>query len=880
MKLPINETRKFNTGQLNNGIKYTIISDEYAEKATIAIAVKAGSYFDPSGYDGLAHFLEHMLFLGSTKYPQENYFDDKIKSYGGISNAFTTLYETVYYCNVNDEHLEEIIDIFSQFFISPKFDKDSVSREINAVNSEHNKNMNNDIWIRKQIIKNVSKNMSPINRFSTGNLDTLQKDDIREKMIEFYKKYYTSNNITITISSTKNNIDVENIIKDHFNNVAKKYNDNTITKKSKYFDNNLEYVIYPNIDKNYIMYFWEIDLPHAYIKNMVSDIIEEIVNNEDPENIENILIEKKLIKGLFSYTLEEGVFVLIIDINNDNHIQDTIREINNYIKYYFNNLNKMNWNKIYDFIEKKYNINFDYSNKNDDMTLILDIVVNMLYLDTENYYYANNGIIQKDYKLLNKTIEQLTFDNCNIMYCTKKIDADFKKDKYYNTKYGKIKNTLKNGKDITFDFNVVLLNKYYDIKPVVIKNLDMYIQPQLLDKRIWYGGVSKFNETLVYVKIILSDLIFINSIKNNIATNIAIGVLNYYLNKHFNKEIDIGYKCKFSIKSLNSYVELTLVGYNDKFNSFYNDVFIFLKNICDDIKSTELNISNIINIEKQEYLETLLDIEKEIPWTYSGNILFNMINPYKYTYIDKIKFIQENHIDETIKEMIKKICSFENIPVTIFAYGNIKKDSLPNFDNFKNNVSLPLAKIPDLNKINDITITHPNKDIKNNFVMIMFELDCFTPQKYAIELIIRLLMKQPTYDFLRTKNQLGYLVDTNILKINNLRYLFIKVQSEKKNGFVISKITEFLKIFDKILLEKLEKELDSIKKTIKKELNTKESNTSELISKYYYEIFIREYMFNRDDLINRQVDDLTIDDIYQYYCKITKKPIILKIYSN
>ena len=872
MKLPINETRKIKHGKLKNGIKYTIISDEYAEISSMATAVKTGSYFDPKNYDGLAHFLEHMLFLGSKKYPKESYFDDKLKSYGGNSNAFTSPTETVYYFNVNNDYLYEIVDIFSHFFIDPLFDKDSVLREINAVNSEHNKNITDDNWIRRQVIKNISKENTLINRFSTGNLDTLNKPDIREKMIEFYNKYYTSNNICITIISSESIEFMEKIITNKFNNIVKKYNNNSIIKKNTYFDTGMEYVLYPHNDKNYIMYFWEINLPESYSKNMISDVIEEIINNEDPNNLKNILINKDLIKGLFSYTIDEGVFILIIDINNDNNIHDTVKSINSYIKYYFNNLDKLNWNKIYDFIDKKYNVMFDYSNKISDMTLILDIVVNMFYYDPQNYYFGNRGIINKNYKELIKTIEMLKFDNCNIVYCTKNIKATFIKDKYYNSKYGKIIKTLKNGKNIEFKFDVILENKYYDIKPNVIKDLDKNIIPQLLDKRTWYGGVSKFNETFVFLKIKLSDLLFIDNLENNIITNISIGIINYYLNLHFNKEIDLGYKCTFSLFPLNSCIEITFYGYNDKFNLFYNDVMQYLK---------EINIDdNIINIEKQDYLEILLDIEKSIPWDFSNNLLFNLIHPYDYTYIEKIKYIKENHINNQIKIMLKKICTIDNIPVTIFIYGNIDKKNLPDFSNLKKNINLPLSNIPVLNKINDISITHPNKDIKNNFIMILFEIDCFTPQKKAIEMIILLLIKQPAYDFLRTKNQLGYLVDTNILKLNNLGYLYIKVQSEKKNGFVISKITEFLKLFDKILLDKLNTELYSIKDIIKKEIEIKESNTNDLISKYYYEIYVRDYMFNRKELIYRQVDNLTIDDIYNYYCKIIRYPKIMKITSK
>ena len=95
---------------------------------------------------GLAHFLEHMLFLGSKKYPEENYFDEMVKKGGGSMNAYTDIFETVYYFDILNDHLEHTLDVFSRFFIDPKFDKNSVDREINAINSEHRKNVNNDMW--------------------------------------------------------------------------------------------------------------------------------------------------------------------------------------------------------------------------------------------------------------------------------------------------------------------------------------------------------------------------------------------------------------------------------------------------------------------------------------------------------------------------------------------------------------------------------------------------------------------------------------------------------------------------------------------------------------------------------------------------------------
>jgi len=201
MILPKNEIRKFKLGKLTNKIKFALSEDDKIDKTYISFVIKAGSFFDPKEYQGLAHFLEHMIFLGSSKYPKENYFDKKLKQYGGWSNAYTDTFETVYYFCVQSNNIEEILDIFTMLMIDPLFDLNSVNREINAINSEHMKNINNDGWRIYQIIKNISDKNSQINKFSTGNLQTLKKDNVRNEMIKFYKKYYVSENMTLSIIS-------------------------------------------------------------------------------------------------------------------------------------------------------------------------------------------------------------------------------------------------------------------------------------------------------------------------------------------------------------------------------------------------------------------------------------------------------------------------------------------------------------------------------------------------------------------------------------------------------------------------------------------------------------------------------------------------------
>ena len=154
---------------------------------------------NPLTNQGLAHFLEHMLFMGSIKYPQTNYFFEEVKKNGGMTMLIQVIY-TNYFFNYFNDNIEHIIDIFSRFFIDPLFDINSVEKEINAIQAEHNKNKNNMFWRLFKMICNFSNSNKQLNKFSTGSLESFNKN-VRKEMIEFYKKYYTSDNMSITIIS-------------------------------------------------------------------------------------------------------------------------------------------------------------------------------------------------------------------------------------------------------------------------------------------------------------------------------------------------------------------------------------------------------------------------------------------------------------------------------------------------------------------------------------------------------------------------------------------------------------------------------------------------------------------------------------------------------
>ena len=199
------DTRSYRALTLRNGLRVLLASDSKAEQAAAALNVHVGHFSDPPDVAGLAHFCEHMLFLGNAKYPVEGDLDAFLSQHGGSSNAFTASEDTCYFFNINQEQLRPALDRFSQFFVAPLFTEAATDREVNAIDAENAKNLQQDSWRLDQLQKMRANPRHPYSKFGTGNRNTL-KDmpnkkgiEAREELLKFYKQYYSANLMTLAV---------------------------------------------------------------------------------------------------------------------------------------------------------------------------------------------------------------------------------------------------------------------------------------------------------------------------------------------------------------------------------------------------------------------------------------------------------------------------------------------------------------------------------------------------------------------------------------------------------------------------------------------------------------------------------------------------------
>ena len=83
------DKRKIQTLSLENGLDVLLVSDPDVHRSAAALSVGTGYLYDPKDKAGLAHYLEHMLFLGTEKYPEAGSYKNFLDSHSGGSNAST-----------------------------------------------------------------------------------------------------------------------------------------------------------------------------------------------------------------------------------------------------------------------------------------------------------------------------------------------------------------------------------------------------------------------------------------------------------------------------------------------------------------------------------------------------------------------------------------------------------------------------------------------------------------------------------------------------------------------------------------------------------------------------------------------------------------------
>lgn len=901
-----NDKRKISGMILDNGIKIVFVSDNTIKLSSCTVTVGAGSFQDD--YEGSAHFLEHLLFMGSTKYPDYNEYHSYIQTCGGEENAFTADDITCYYIGIESAFLEKGIDMLSWFFRDPILDKKYIKSEMNIIDAEHNKNILSDMWITHDMFKKFIKT-TKFNKFTTGNNDSL-KNITRDDILSYYNKYYCTNNLCVCIVDSLPLSAMTKKYLHFFNDIPIRTHNHKKNKEEKVEFVNEQLIIYSSVSKYNIL---NIYIPLSYTKKNHDDyiilkFILYLIATEYETSLSYYLKELLFIKELHAsydcYYDDTVMLSIYFELYNDSktNIETIIATLINYI----NELKKLD-NKM---IEKLYNnyrkilmmqgLYKDESSIDVGQTITINIIN-----DNERYAllrdYITSPYSNKILQLIKMKINSINYDNFKITTNVNFLNIDkkeFKKNLYYKQLYklaqykpkyvNNIDNKIKN------DFNMLIplenVNFNMDLNSIN-KSKNKVDIPQSYkydgDKRVmgvYILDYNKYDNPISSFVIIQQNPLFLNKdyiyiVK--IYINLCYKIINYYVNvmNDYNMHISIYLESEslvFEITGMDNLMKTYIMEliqkidiikiFDDKYKNYFNDI------ISDLIETYENNKYNnpyelcnqylSIHILNKYKPSELIEILKKLNWNEFKKKCNNMFLHNKYYFLIVGNFLNCTNNSKYVCN--NDITSLINMIVSIKGSNDVNKEEVNNEFNF-NNYTLSQNDI-NTNEINNCIykcylIDSKSYDVHDYKMVIKNKLICN---------IISELINEPLFTQIRTDDKLGYIVRCkfNTFKHNN-NYCFL-ITYLIQSSFPIKKIMNSIKKFNIKYAKNINKNKNDISKKIKRLIKSKI-----LVYSKKYESLNKEV----DDYINVICNKTFMFDINKQYVKVLKKIKVNDIYK-
>lgn len=423
---------------LENGMKVLLLSDPDLNKSSASMAVEIGSLGDPEDAQGLAHFLEHMLFLGTEKYPEVDEYGSYLKSNGGYSNAYTSRMVTNYHFEVYPNALEGALDRFAQFFVAPLFSKEYTEREMNAVESEFQKNLQNDGWRALQVKRSLYNPEHPENHFSIGNLGTLSHIQ-REVLLKFYNQYYSSDRMSLAVTSSKSLDELEKWVRQYFSEV-KKIDVAPLEVSPDYLlqeETARISFIEPIADVRNMMLEFALPSIHSFYESKPMDLIAFCIGDEGEGSLLSLLKKEGLATALGSFSHDEtGVYGrLMVDISLTPKGLEEYERVLEYFFSYVHMLKQTGYqSRLFEEQAIQARLNEVYNDKGEgaDRAVFLANQLTQFPIEIaerEPYLYT-----QEDPEAYEEFLSYLKPENMIVMISAKGVETEYT-EPYFGTQY-------------------------------------------------------------------------------------------------------------------------------------------------------------------------------------------------------------------------------------------------------------------------------------------------------------------------------------------------------------------------------------------------------------------------------------------------------------
>jgi zinc protease len=335
--------------KLTNGLSVIFEKNDNANVVSLNIGVKVGSVDETNDESGICHVIEHMVFKGTKSYGAGE-IATLVEANGGELNAYTSLDQTAYYINLPSKHFSLGLNILKEMIFDAIFDKVELEREKEVIVEEIRRGQDSPHRILGEALFQTAFKQHPYRRPVIGT-EKLVRGFSREKIYEFYKKYYTPKNMILGICGNIEEAELSQKVEDLFRFevskpiTSKRIIADSIPKKPK--------VVTKSMDIQATYFDLAFPVPHLTHEDVPAlDVLSHLLGESDTSLLEqNTKSDEGLVHHIYSscYTPKHpGLFMIggMIKPENINKALASIKKQIEHVQKHLFEVEKIERSKI------------------------------------------------------------------------------------------------------------------------------------------------------------------------------------------------------------------------------------------------------------------------------------------------------------------------------------------------------------------------------------------------------------------------------------------------------------------------------------------------------------------------------------------------------
>uniref|UniRef100_A0A665V5D0 Nardilysin a (N-arginine dibasic convertase) n=1 Tax=Echeneis naucrates TaxID=173247 RepID=A0A665V5D0_ECHNA len=804
-----------------------------AEKqSAAALCVGVGSFSDPSDLPGLAHFLEHMVFMGSEKYPSENGFDAFLKKHGGSDNASTDCERTIFQFDVQRKSFKEALDRWAQFFICPLMIRDAIDREVEAVDSEYQLAKPSDSHRKEMLFGSLLANTTAGTHFiHEGNAQTLKQEpkkkkiNVYKRLRAFWKKHYSSHYMTLA---------VHGLPKPDFSDLLNPFETPAFNKL---------YRVVPVRKVHALNITWALPPQEKHYRVKPLHYISWLIGHEGTGSILSVLRRKNLVKRYSIYWVYISFFML---------------QVTHLVFQYLKMLQTLGpQQRVYNEIQKIEANEFHYQEQIDPIEYVEDICENMQLFPKEDFLTGDQLMFEFNPEVISSALSLLTPEKANLMLLSPEHEGQCPlREKWFGTQYSvediqqEWMESWTGHLELNSDLHLPAENKFiatdFTLKPSDCPDTEFPVQIAQSDRGcLWYKKDNKFKIPKAYIRFHLISPLIQQSAKNVVLFDLLVNILGHTLAEPA-YEAEVA-QLEYKLVAGEHGLVIKVKGFNHKLSLLFH---LIIDHLADFSASPDV-FSMFSEQLKKTYFNILIKPEK-----LGKDVRLLILEHSRWSMVEKYQALTAGLTSDELMEFSR---SFRGeLYAEGLVQGNFSSTESMEFLQYvtdKLQFSKLSAEVPVMFRVVELPLKDHickvkslNKGDANSEVTVYYQSGPKALREHTLMELLVMHMEEPCFDFLRTKETLGYHVYPTCRNTSGVLGFSVTVETQatKFNTELVEfKIEEFLSSFGEKLNALTEEAFNTQVTALVKLKECEDTHLGEEVDRNWAEVVTQQYVFNR-----------------------------------